>query len=227
MGACYLLAVRVFQRVVGCWFFPCVLGVASACRGGPPEPASPSTMPEALRTEQPRYRPPLDESARRLIDAIRDGGVVSAPDAVTRLDVPAPPSVDVVAVRIGARWVAAAVERDRVTAGLAGAERIYNLLNETRQPPTAQQLARIIGALYYYPWRIYDGSSWTQTGDPTPPPEPVAPPRFVHLPEGRGRTLLFYYCIPAGTPGAGIHLANFHVTDSGYILDDAPHPTRR
>lgn len=205
----------------------CALLLAGCRNSVPAEPSLRRAAPAPQPPSEERYRPPIEESARRIAAAAAvDGGASGVPERSVRLDVPAPSSVDVVATRVGARWLVGAVERDRVTLGMAGAERIFNLLNDARHPPTAVELARIVGALHYYPWRVYDGSSWSHTGENTPPTPAPHVPHFVDRPGGTGRALIFAYWVPEGTPGAGMHLANIHVTDSGLLIDAAPMPGR-
>ena len=151
-----------------------------------------------------------------------------AHDRALRIDLATPPSVDVIAVHFPSdRWVVGAVERDRVSTGLDAAERVFNLLNAANTPPSPVDLARIVGALYYYPFRVFDGASWTQTGVTTPTLGPGSTPMLTTRPNGTGRVLTFSYWIPDGTPGAGLHLTHIRVTDSGYLIDEAPHPECR
>ncbi|MEI8254283.1 MAG: hypothetical protein WCJ30_01275, partial [Deltaproteobacteria bacterium] len=161
----------------------------------------------------------------------------AAPDAplparvtsLRRLDVPGlPPDIDVVAYRDEAdRWHAAAVEPAQISLGLAGAERIHTRLLARGESPTPLALARIVGALLYYPWPVFDGQRWLTTPDGFTPGGAGATPQLAPRPAGLGRALVFSYAIPEGSPGAGIHLANIRITDSGYLIDAAPNPERR
>jgi hypothetical protein len=145
-----------------------------------------------------------------------------------RLNLPTPSTIDTLAAHFpGDRWIVAAVERERVTLGLAGAERVYNALIESGSPPTAVTLARILGAYQYYPFRVWDGGTWTQTGQPDPAEPQGSSPMITPRPRTNGNTLTFSYWIPDGTAGAGMHLAHFHLTPSNYIIDDAPNPAQR
>jgi hypothetical protein len=202
--------------------------VISGCRNSPPEPAVISRPVAASAPAAAAYRPLPAESARRIAALVADGGAPVAHDRVLRIDLPTPPSVDIVAVHVPPdRWVVGAVERDRVTVGLEGAERVFNLLNASNEAPSPVTLARIIGAMHYYPWRVFDGSSWSQTGVTTATLGPGSTPMLTSRPNATGRVLTFSYWIPEGTPGAGLHLTHIRVTDSGYLIDEAPHPDRR
>jgi hypothetical protein len=202
-----------------------LLASSAACRNAAPELPPAPAPPAPARAAAP-YRPALEESVRRIAAVVADGGAAPVPTRVVRLELPTPPAVDVVAARFGERWVVAAVERDRVTPGLLGAERIHQLAVEAGRPLSAVDLARVVGALHYYPWRVFDGGSWSQTGTHDLPHGEASPPMITPR-EGGGRTLTFSYWIPEGSPGAGMHLGNFRVTDSGLIIDQAPNPTRR
>lgn len=216
------------------------LGLLACKPSAPSEPPStPSTPARAAAQDSSapaqRYRPSLDESARRIAAALGverrsldDAGAPPAPTLPRRLEVGGVASVDVVAARVGDRWVAAAVEADRVTIGLEGAERIFQLREREGRPMNAFDLADTVGVLLYYPYPVYDGTRWSDT--------PVsaacvgmrdgATPQLVPKPQG-GRDLLFSFHIPDGSPGAGTHVAHLRVTDSGLLIDQAPNPERR
>lgn len=136
--------------------------------------------------------------------------------------------MDVVAVRFGSKWIVGAVERDRVSIGLAGAERIHQLREDEQRPLNAIEMARIIGALHYYPYPVWDGAFWSETASTTgiigrtTGATPILTPR----PQG-GRDLTFSFFIPEGSSGAGDHLAHIRVTDSRLLIDMAPHPEQR
>lgn len=215
-----------------------VIVLCYGCRpSAPAEPSAQSAQPRATQDPPPpeaAYRPALDESARRIAEAYRvqrqeeDASAPEAPAEPRRIDVGGVPSVDVVAVRFGARWVVAAVERERVTLGLAGAERIYQLREQQQRALNAVELARLVGAMLYYPYTVWDGAYWSETPltaaltGRTTGATPILTPR----PQG-GRDLTFSYFIPNGMLGAGDHLAHIRVTDSGMLIDMAPNPERR
>ncbi len=207
-----------------------LVATLSACRRAPPEPSIASRSARGAADDPASsYRPALDESGRRIFAAlVADGGVGAAVEQVARIEVPAVPArIDIVAARVGGSWTVAAVERDRVTLGLAGAERILTLLNESHRPPAAVDLARIVGALHFYPWPTFDGATWSRTGEQVNGRGGSHVPQFVQRSGGTGRALLFEFWIPDGNAGAGPHMANIRVTDSGLLIDEAPRPDRR
>jgi hypothetical protein len=206
-----------------------------ACKpSAPSEPVAPVVQPVRPADHARPYRPALDESLRRIGDALRreaielDAGVPEAPSGPVRIDVGGVPSADVIVARSGARWVAAVVEQDRVTLGLAGAERIYQLREQAQRPMSAAELARTIGVLLYYPYTVFDGTRWSETplSNNTEGRTSGAVPVLTPRPQG-GRDLMFSFFIPNGMPGAGDHYAHVRVTDSQMLVDMAPNPERR
>lgn len=208
----------------------------AACKpSAPSEPVAPVVQPARPADNARPFRPALDESLRRIADALRreaielDAGAPEAPSAPQRIEgVGGLPSVDVVVARAGVRWVAAAVEHDRVTLGLAGAERIFQLREQAQRPMSAAELARTIGVLLYYPYTVFDGTRWSDTAlsGSTSGRTSGAVPTLTPRPQG-GRDLMFSYWIPDGTAGAGDHYAHVRVTDSQMLIDMAPNPERR
>jgi hypothetical protein len=73
---------------------------------------------------------------------------------------------------------------------------------------------------------VFDGATWTRTGEGSPVGQ-VSAPKLVARMGGTGRGLIFAFWIPDGTMGAGPHLANIRVTDSGLLIDEAPRADRR
>ncbi len=212
-----------------------LLVALGACKpSAPSEPVAPTVQPTRRPETTPEYRPALDDALRRITDALRqqgsqeDAGAPIAADSPRRVTVGGLASVDVVAVRAGARWVAAAVEQDRVTLGLAGAERIYQLREQAQRAMSAAELTRTVGVLLYYPYPFFDGSTWSESpsGQSTAGRTTGAIPVLTPRPQG-GRDLTFSFYIPDGMPGAGDHLAHVRVTDSTMLIDMAPNPERR
>jgi hypothetical protein len=208
----------------------------SACKpSAPSEPqpaARPTVTPPAQRASA--YRPLLEESVRRIAEAYArqraedDAAAPGTPADPRRLDVGGIASVDIVAVRFDSKWVVAAVERDRVTLGLAGAERIHQLREDEQRALNAVEMARVIGALLYFPYPVWDGALWSETGLTTGiiGRTTGATPMLTPKPQG-GRDLTFSFFIPEGSSGAGDHLAHIRVTDSRMLIDMAPNPERR
>jgi hypothetical protein len=200
----------------------------------PSEPAAPTVQPARPAESARDFRPALDESLRRIADALRqravedDAAAPEAPQSPRRIAIGGVPAIDVVAARVGERWTVAAIEHDRVSLGLAGAERIYQLREQAQRPMSAAELARTVGVLLYYPYPIFDGTTWSdtplsnQSTGRTSGAIPVLTPR----PQG-GRDLMFSFFIPNGMSGAGDHFAHVRVTDSTMLIDMAPNPERR
>jgi hypothetical protein len=147
--------------------------------------------------------------------------------AAERLALPLPEGVDVVAVRLGDRWAVGALEEQRVTVGLEGAERVLARWREGGHSPSAQELARVVGAFAYHPWNVFVSRVPVRTaadgGGVRVANGAVLSPR----PGNTGESLTFGYQIPDGEPGAGLHVAHFNVTPSGLLVDEAPNPWRR
>ena len=208
-----------------------------SCRNTPREP---SAVSPANSQEQPthtaQYQPDLEEAKARVVQAWRawpwdaDASVERTAVATEAqwLPLAVTPEVRVLAVKMGPRWTAAAVERDRVTLGLSGAERIFQLRERAQRPMSARELALTAGALAYFPYRTFDGTQWSQTLASVVIPSSIRPnaPMFVAKPQG-GRDLTFTFWIPDGSPGAGEHLGRIRVTDSAMLFDESPNPERR
>ncbi|MBI5517368.1 MAG: hypothetical protein HY909_26585 [Deltaproteobacteria bacterium] len=198
----------------------CLLG----CRRAPTEPSP--RAPSAPPADAPAPLPPVAAQAARVALAATDGGV-AAPGAAERLALPLPAGVDVVAVRLGERWAVGALERERVTVGLEGAERVLARWRDGGHAPSAQELARVVGAFAYHPWSVFVTREVVGTladgGGPRVASGAVLSPR----PGNTGESLTFGYQVPDGQAGAGLHVAHFNVTASGIILDEAPNPWRR
>lgn len=216
-------------RVASC----AVLFSFAACRSTPVEPGGDARVAPVRAVANAPYRPVLTSLTQRLVDSLAEtrGNAATPPRAldVRRIELAGVPSdIDVVAWRDESeRWHAAAVESDQVHIGLAGAERIYTRLAASGESPSAFTLARVVGTLHYYPWRVFDGTDWTPSPIAYTPQNVGSTPSMTQRPGGTGRTLIFSYAIPDGAPGAGFHLANIHLTDSGYLIDAAPNPERR
>lgn len=219
-----------------CFALICAITTGAACKTSAPTEPQPAVRPSTTQQAQRPsvYRPPLEESARRIAEAYArqraeaDAGAAGAPTNPRRLDVGGLDAVDVVAVRFESRWIVGAVERERVSIGLLGAERIHQLREDERRAISAAEMTRIVGALHYYPYAVWDGTSWTDN-EPTPATATRttgATPALTPRPQG-GRDLTFSFFIPEGSSGAGNHLAHIRVTDSRLLIDMAPNPERR
>jgi hypothetical protein len=215
-----------------------IVAATLACKpSAPSEPVAlvrPVVQPARHADDTRPYRPALDESLRRIEEALQREAIeldATAPETLRdpqRIDVGGVASADVIVARSGSRWVAAVVEQDRVTLGLAGAERIFQLRERAQRPMSAAELARTIGVLLYYPYPVFDGTRWSETplSNRTEGRRTGSVPTFTPRPHG-GRDLLFSFWIPDGMPGAGPHYAHILVTDSQMLVDLAPHPERR
>lgn len=145
--------------------------------------------------------------------------------APVRLSLPLPTGVDVVAARSGAVWTVAALEADRVSTGITGAERVLSRWRDQAHSATAIELAQVVGAFAYYPLPVYvRHESLPGAGDSGGVIATGA--TLANRPGGTGQSLTFAYRIPSG-PGEGVHVAHFNVTQSGLIIDEAPNPTLR
>jgi hypothetical protein len=212
-----------------------MLGVAcfaapSCHRASSDVPNARMSASDASSTRAARaYRPVLDAARSRIAarlasaqsDAATDAGAVIRD--LRHIDVPGTPTdLDTWAFRDGTgAWHTAVVSERDVAFGLEAAERILALRTARNEMPSAVDLTRIVGTLHYYPWRIYDGHDWIGAAGDTPA-VPGATPSMFTRPNIAGRVLMFSYAVPDGTPGAGIHVANIRITDSGYLIDAAP-----
>lgn len=195
-----------------------------ACRHAPAEP---SGAPRDEPSLDAHTAPPaaLDAQARRVVVALADGGAPAAATRAVRLELPTPPSVDVIAVRANAQWTVAALEPARVSLGISGAERILTLWRDRGHSPSASELGRVVGAFAYYPNTVYVSPEAVRDL-PGSPLQAAPAATLVDRPGATGQSLNFSYRIDDG-PGAGLHVAHFHVTQSGLIIDEAPNPTLR
>lgn len=209
----------------------------SACKPSvPAEPTAPTQAPPSRPADSTHeYRPALDAALlQRVHQALReqaqldDAAVPEQPTEPRRITVGGVSAVDTIVARVGPRWIGAAIERDRVSIGLAGAERIYQLREQAQRPMSAAELTRTVGLLEYYPYTVFDGTEWSQTPHQTAAHAraPGAVPTLTPRQQG-GRDLMFSYDIPDGMPGAGAHFGHIRVTDSMLLIDVAPHPERR
>lgn len=210
-----------------------------ACRRAPPDPSQTASTQSASPTTPARSAPtayhPAQEAVRTrlLAQLAANGGNADASASreireLRRIDVPGVPAeFDTWAFRDGTdTWRTVVVSEGEIAIDLEGAERIVAARTARNETPTAVELARVIGTLHYYPWRIYDGHDWLGAAGDTPTTQGATPALFTRN-NIAGRVLMFSYSIPEGTPGAGIHVANIRITDSGYLIDAAPRPDRR
>lgn len=203
------------------------LALALACQRAPPEPAAARAADTARAAST--APPPLDAQAARVLAALASRADGSPPPALeqrARPALPLPRGVDVVAVRANGRWTVAALEPDRVTLGLEGAERVLAHWREQGHDATAVELAQVVGTFAYYPRTVFTRRE-TAPGPPGAPPRPTLAASLVERPGGTGRSLTFSYFVEGDAPGAGLKVAHFNVTLSGMVIDEAPNPALR
>lgn len=195
------------------------LALALGCQRSPAEPEAhaPPTTP-AVATA-----PTIDVAARSIALAVADGGAPTPVTALRALALPLPQGMGAFAFTDRGGPRVAAVDARGATVDLAGAERVLARWAERQEHPDAQTLARVIGAFAYPRYRVLaagervgEGSEAVRAVTPAVAPRP-----------GGGRTLTFGFAISEGEPGAGVHVARLHLTASGLVIDESPHPERR
>lgn len=191
------------------------LSLVLGCHRAPDEPA-----PRPTAAPSPARAALSPDALRARIAPLVDAAVTD----VTPLDLGVATHAQVVSARVGGAPRVAAVD-DAVTFGLPGAERVIARLRSDGVTPTTRDLVRIVGAFAYHPWPVFDARQWVTLGGAQGEWSPA--PQRVMRPAGLGESLTFGYSIPEGSPGAGMHVAHFHLAPSGVIVDEAPHPERR
>lgn len=219
------------------------MGILSAhCRNSPREPLPPPTTQTPTQTATPTptptqadpssapYETTIEDATARVEQAWHawpwgpDAGAERAATASEAhwVSLNITPSVKILAVKMGARWTVGAIERDRVTLSMMGAERLFQIRERARQPMSASEFARTIGLMAYFPGRTYDGQSWVETiASEVPSTVPRTAPTLVNRPAG-GRDLTFTYWVPDGNPSPGTHQAHIRITDSQHFIEVQP-----
>lgn len=195
------------------------LALALGCQRSPAEPEA--HVPRETSAVAPA--PTVDVAARAIALAIADGGAPTHITDLRALALPLPAGLSALAFTDrGARRVAA-VDARGAAVDLSGAERVLARWAERQEHPDAQTLARVIGAFAYPRYRVLAAGERVGEGsDAVRAVTPAVAPR-----PGGGRSLTFGFVIPEGEPGAGVHVARFHLTSSGLVIDESPHPERR
>lgn len=179
------------------------------CRGAPEEALVPMTR-----------RPPRDGGAPALSESALLARIQARWPGATIAPVPqmAPMDAVIVAVTLpdgGART--AAVDARGVTEGIAGAERVLRTWSTLGYEPFAEDLVRVVGAFAYPGATIFTARTVVEVDGA---PRWTLSPTLAQRPGGNGRTLVFSYRLPGARDG--LHVARFHLTASGVIVDEAP-----
>lgn len=192
-----------------------VVSLLLGCRGAPEEALTPVAR-----------RAPRDGGAPVLTDDGLLARVASALPAVSVDRVPQMAPMDVVIASVTLRDGSArtaAVDARSVHVGIAGAERVLRGWSALGYEPFAEDLVRVVGVFAYPGATVYTARTVVEVdGAPRWTVSPALAPR----PGGNGRTLVFSYLLRGAREG--MHLARFHLTAGGLLVDEAPlAPSRR
>lgn len=188
--------------------------LALGCRGAPEE----AFTPVARRAPRDGGAPPLSD------DALRARVAAAFPVAsVSRVPQMAPMDAYIASVTLadgGARTVS--VDAREVLVGIAGAERVLRGWSALGYEPFAEDLVRVVGVFAYPGATVFTTRTIVEVdGAPRWTLSPSVAPR----PNGNGRTLVFSYLLRGVRDG--LHVARFHLTAGGLLVDEAPQPASR
>lgn len=203
-----------------CLLFETVSWAWPGCTRAAPEPPPPSRSTTPIATPRAiAHTETLDSLMQVLETHLSDGGVQPSIGSVTELFLSLPDGLHAVEFSLhGKRHTALIADQNRrVTFRLSAVETALAYWNHRGVHPDAQTLARVIAALVYPRFTVFDRGVSEMN---------LSAPRFIAR-NNQDRVLVFAFAIADGEPGAGVHLARFHLTPSGLVIDENPHPERR